>query len=113
MTESQFKQAYAQLIETLDLEVANQNLVIDTNIVIDFINNRLNGGGGLVANGSVYIDGIPVGQSLVLEPEDEEYPLGLRKICINKQTKQFKIFNSLEKTHRNIYYSVFYGNGNG
>lgn len=97
VTENQFKQAYTQLIQTLDLEVANQNLVIDTNIVIDFINNRLNGGGGLVANGSVYIDGIPVGQSLVLEPEDEGYPLGLRKICINKQTKQFKIFNSLEK----------------
>ncbi|WP_252715942.1 SGNH/GDSL hydrolase family protein [Acinetobacter guillouiae] len=72
------------------------NLYIGTEIELNFNNNTLSGGGGLVSYGTFFIDGIPENQTIVLEPESEEYPNGLRKICINKESKLFKIFNSIE-----------------
>lgn len=93
----QMRELLADMVEILSTETANQNLVINTHITIDFLNNTLSGGGGIVSNGAAYIDNIPTGQSIILEPTTEIYPLGLRKICIHKETKLFKIFNSVEK----------------
>ncbi|WP_266125955.1 SGNH/GDSL hydrolase family protein [Acinetobacter bereziniae] len=72
------------------------NLYIGTDIELNFTNNTLKGGGGLVSYGTFFIDGIPENQTIVLEPESEGYPNGLRKICIHKESKLFKIFNSIE-----------------
>lgn len=72
------------------------NLYIGTDIELNFSNNTLKGGGGLVSYGTFFIDGIPENQTIVLEPESEGYPNGLRKICIHKESKLFKIFNSIE-----------------
>ena len=96
-TNAQMRELLANMVETLSTEISNQNLIIDTHITIDFLNNTLTGGGGLVSNGAVYIDNIPTGQSIILEPTTESYPMGLRKICIHRETKLFKIFNALEK----------------
>lgn len=93
----QMRELLADMVEILSTETANQNLVINTHITIDFLNNTLSGGGGIVSNGAAYVDNIPTGQSIILEPTTEIYPLGLRKICIHKETKLFKIFNSVEK----------------
>lgn len=93
----QMRELLADMVEILSTETANQNLVINTHITIDFLNNTLSGGGGIVSNGAAYVDNIPTGQSIILEPTTEIYPWGLRKICIHKETKLFKIFNSVEK----------------
>ncbi len=81
----------------LDRAQSLQNLLIDTNIVIDFKKNTLTGGGGLVGYGSMYLNDIPQNQSIELEPESEKFPLGFRKVCISKTTKLFKVFNAIEQ----------------
>lgn len=74
---------------------ATPNLFIGTKFTLNFLNNTLTGGGGIVSYGTLFIDNIPQSQSIPLEVA-EEYPFGLRKVCISKTTKAFKVFNSIE-----------------
>lgn len=75
---------------------ATPNLFIGTKFTLNFIDNTLTGGGGIVSYGTLYLDNIPQSQSIPLEA-GEGYPFGLRKVCISKTTKAFKVFNSTEE----------------
>lgn len=75
---------------------ATPNLFMTTSITIDYLANTLTGGGGTVTFGAKSLDNIPTGQSIVLTPVTEEYPNGVRKVCIHKTTKLFAVINAID-----------------
>lgn len=74
------------------------NVFTTLKLTLDFINNKASIHNGLVAYGTEFLEiTTPSPQVITLTGGDEEYPYGVRKICVHKTSGALRVFNALEK----------------
>lgn len=71
-------------------------------LTLDFVNNQATLTNGIVAYGSEYlVVETPQPQTITLVPSTEEYPKGIRKVCVHNTSGEFRIFNALDSVDAN------------